>query len=244
MRGLLERAGLAIDATALLFLLDRAIERLPDATAQEVGAASFRRPPYDEELLEDRLASCALTLRDRLQARRDEDPILAGRPASVASRKTMGRRRLAMAEHLAALLRERAARAPLQARSGDLRPIPGDRAEFLGDLSVPDGTLMRPGEVLTKRWGLRNAGSVPWVDRYLIRLGTQESRSTPITAVRVRVADTEPGRAVEASVDVTAPPFAGTYEVHWKMADSSGRLYYPDRYWAGVWFTIVVPGPH
>jgi hypothetical protein len=58
------------------------------------------------------------------------------------------------------------------------------------------------------------------------------------------VADTEPGRAVEASVDVTAPPFAGTYEVHWKMADSSGRLYYPDRYWAGVWFTIVVPGPH
>lgn len=228
----------------VLFLLDRAIEKLPHESVREVARASFRRGQYGQELLEDRLASCAISLRDALQAERRRDPIHAEKTAALLSRKTMGRRRVAMAHQLAPLLRERAVRAPQQEPGGDVRPIPGERAEFVGDLTVPDGSLVRPGEVLVKRWRIRNAGSVPWVDRWLIRLGSLESRSTPITAGRVRVPEAEAGQDVVVEVKITAPPFAGTYEVHWKMADAAGRLFFPNRYWAGVWFTIVVPGPH
>lgn len=40
------------------------------------------------------------------------------------------------------------------------RAIPGDASQFVSD-TIPHGSLMRPGEVFTKTWTIRNSGRVP-----------------------------------------------------------------------------------
>ncbi|MFD2419182.1 NBR1-Ig-like domain-containing protein [Amycolatopsis pigmentata] len=58
----------------------------------------------------------------------------------------------------------------LQAQSRDVTPaVPGDDSAFVDDVTVPDGTPVRRGEVFVKTWEIRNGGSVRWTDRYLRR---------------------------------------------------------------------------
>lgn len=243
LSGLLRRAGLPVTGEGLVVLLDRGIGRLSDPLMQEVAKATYRRPPYSAELLEDRLHDCARRLAQQRQAARSDDPVRSARSVVPASYKTMRRRREEMAPQLAPLMRREAERLSGVVEGGPMepRPIPGDRSEFIADRTIPDGTLMRPGESDVKVWEIRNSGTVPWIGRYLIRLGSAHG---PVTPERVPIPDTQPGEKVRISVEVEAPPVAGTYEVHWKMADEHGRLFFPDRYWAGVYLTIVVPGPH
>lgn len=242
---LLRQAGLEASSVELVYLLDRGIERLP-AEQQEVAKAAFRRPPYGAEILEDRLSDAARRSATQRTAELRADPARSSATAPVRSLKTMLRRRAEAETQLAKVLITAAARLSAAAPGGpdEPRPVPGDRSEFVADRTLPDGSLMRPGETAEKVWEIRNAGTVPWTGRYLVRIGATASRSAPITPELVRIPNALPGESVRLTVPVEAPPFAGTYEVHWKMADGTGRLYFPDRYWAGVWFTIIVPGPH
>lgn len=41
-----------------------------------------------------------------------------------------------------------------------------DDAVFLSDLTIPDGTLVQPGQVLDKRWSVRNSGTCDWGPGY------------------------------------------------------------------------------
>lgn len=41
---------------------------------------------------------------------------------------------------------------------------------FLEDLTIPDGTLVRPGEALDKRWLVQNNGTCNWNERYRLKL--------------------------------------------------------------------------
>lgn len=245
IRELLAQANRADTIDSLLLFTDRALLRLEEPDLQHVARASLRRAPYTDEFLEERLTTCAdLMARQRQEARRQ-----AGRVGDVPpySLKTMFRRRDRMVDLLAPLLREETQQPDNQPKGGTApkkRPIAGDKSEFVADISIPDGTLVPPGEVIEKRWELRNAGSVPWRGRYLSRLGASEGYSIPQTAPRVQIADTGPGENVVISVQVCAPDRPGTYVVHWKMADAFGRQYFPDRYWGGIWFTITVPGAH
>ncbi|WP_086859117.1 helix-turn-helix domain-containing protein [Amycolatopsis lexingtonensis] len=70
-------------------------------------------------------------------------------------------------------------------------PIAGDESAFVADVTVPDGTVMPPGFRFEKVWRLRNAGTVPWIGRYLRRLGAPGGLGIPSSPVRVRI--TAPG---------------------------------------------------
>ncbi len=41
-----------------------------------------------------------------------------------------------------------------------------DRAQFVADVTVPDGTRYDPGATFTKTWRLRNAGTCTWTTSY------------------------------------------------------------------------------
>lgn len=119
-------------------------------------------------------------------------------------------------------------------------PIAGDKAAFVTDVTIPDGTVMSPGQRFEKVWRLRNSGTVPWVGRYLRRLGAPGGLGIPSSPVQVPIADTMPGETVDISVPLKAHILAGTAEVHWKMVDKDGFEFFPDRYYQGVFMTIVV----
>jgi hypothetical protein len=115
---------------------------------------------------------------------------------------------------------------------------PGDVSEFVADVTVPDGTPVPAGSRFVKTWELRNAGSVGWIGRYLVRSGSFGSPDQCRTPDRVPVPYTAPGEHVRISVDVQAPPAAGHCQVYWKMADSEGHLLLPDA--RAVFFSVRI----
>ncbi|MFI9380033.1 NBR1-Ig-like domain-containing protein [Kutzneria sp. NPDC052558] len=115
--------------------------------------------------------------------------------------------------------------------------IPGDRATFVSDLDVPDGTVVPAGGRIVKTWALRNSGTVPWIGRYLRRaaaFGPDEC----VTPAEAPIPATRPGEAVRVSVDVRLPETPGYHQVYWKMVDSTGRLMLPGQ--RAVFFLLQV----
>lgn len=105
--------------------------------------------------------------------------------------------------------------------------IDGDRSEWVGDVTIPDGTEVLTGTHFVKTWEIRNAGTVPWVDRFLRRDGSFGNPTECETAQQVPIPATRPGEFVRISVDVRAPDTSGYCQVYWKMVDDRGRLLLP-----------------
>jgi hypothetical protein len=125
--------------------------------------------------------------------------------------------------------------------SGVEYPIAGDDSEFVKDVTMPDRMIVSSNRTFVKTWEIRNSGSVPWYDRYLVRQpGTVESGGC-ISDSRVRVPDTAPGRTVQISVQVSTSGAPGRCYVEWKMTDRDGKLVFPAK--RGVWFDITVTNP-
>ena len=119
-------------------------------------------------------------------------------------------------------------------------PNDKDRSEFVGDITVPDGTVLKPGVEFVKVWEIRNTGEVAWRHRYLTRVGAIVGAGLPYSPPRVPIPDTEPGQSIRIAVPMRAQRLPGTAEIHWKMTDENGRLCFPDRYAHGLVVTIVV----
>src|SRR3972149_8813432 len=49
-----------------------------------------------------------------------------------------------------------------------------DQAQFISDLTVPDGTSFSPGAVFTKTWRLMNIGSCTWSESYTLAFFNSE----------------------------------------------------------------------
>lgn len=100
-------------------------------------------------------------------------------------------------------------------------PCPPD-ARFVGDVTVPDGTVVLPGEVLVKVWRMQSSGCVPWPagSRWVLvggaRMGAPEAVAVP---------DTPLGGTTEISVTLIAPEIPGTYTNYWRMQAPDGSFF-------------------
>jgi len=118
-------------------------------------------------------------------------------------------------------------------------PLPGDASAFVADIT-PDGVIMPPGFRFEKIWRIRNSGTVPWTGRWLRRLGPPAGLGIPSSPLQVQIAATMPGQLVDIAVPMRAHNLAGTAEVHWKMVDDDGYEFFPDRYYRGIFTTVIV----
>jgi DNA-binding winged helix-turn-helix (wHTH) protein len=100
----------------------------------------------------------------------------------------------------------------------------GDRSRFIRDVTVPDGSVVAPGEQFEKVWEIQNAGSVPWCNRHFRRTGVCSGpgrlSSEPLTPVPT----TNPGQLCLMRMQLTAPSQPGSYYAEWKMVDKDGNL--------------------
>lgn len=101
--------------------------------------------------------------------------------------------------------------------------IPGDASKFVADVSIPDGTTVRPGEHFTKVWEIANTGTVDWHGRFLRREGTPTDNQSCGTPDEVPIPDTTAGSHVLISAPVVAAAETGSCWVGWKMVDSAGN---------------------
>ncbi|MGW7534587.1 NBR1-Ig-like domain-containing protein [Amycolatopsis sp. NPDC054798] len=117
--------------------------------------------------------------------------------------------------------------------------VPGDNSKFVGDVTVPDGTVIHVGETVQKVWELQNTGSAIWHQRYLQRMDLPPSPGSCRTPDRVLIGDTPPGEHVMVSVPLTASPAPGRCWIGWKMVDANGAEFFTTRRPVYVLVTVV-----
>lgn len=97
-------------------------------------------------------------------------------------------------------------------------------AQFLGDVTIPNGTVVQPGQSFTKTWQVQNTGSCIWINSYSIlnlsggALGAASPSPIPYTA---------PGQSVNLSLNMVAPSQPGYYRSIWQLRATNGALFGP-----------------
>jgi hypothetical protein len=94
-----------------------------------------------------------------------------------------------------------------------------NNAAYIDDATIPDGTVLAPGEVFVKSWILRNTGFCTWKDGYTLTLFEGNSMSGQDTEIGKKIAS---GREAKVSITLTAPDTSGTYTGYWILADDYG----------------------
>ncbi|NWF62692.1 MAG: hypothetical protein HXY38_00125 [Chloroflexi bacterium] len=108
---------------------------------------------------------------------------------------------------------------PTPTKTGTVPPNACDRAQFISDVTVPDGTTFAPGATFNKTWRLKNVGTCTWTN-YSIIFDTGEKMGGPDTALIP--ATVAPGQTVDITLPLTAPTTSGTYRGYWKLKNNTG----------------------
>ncbi|HET9588795.1 MAG TPA: NBR1-Ig-like domain-containing protein, partial [Anaerolineales bacterium] len=85
-----------------------------------------------------------------------------------------------------------------------------DHAQFISDLTAPDGAAYAPGAAFTKTWRLMNIGTCTWSTVYNLVWVGGDSIGAPLS-VKLPV-DVPPGQMVDVSINLTAPAASGHYK--------------------------------
>ncbi len=101
--------------------------------------------------------------------------------------------------------------------------VPCNRAAFVSDVTIPDGTELAQGEAFTKTWRLRNTGSCTWNSSYALVFDSGDSMGGP--ASKSLVGSVAPNQTADISVDLTAPSESGTFKGNWKLRSDGGVLF-------------------
>ncbi|MCX6072272.1 MAG: NBR1-Ig-like domain-containing protein [Chloroflexi bacterium] len=103
-------------------------------------------------------------------------------------------------------------------------PLPCNKAEFVTDVTIPDGEDITIFDTFTKTWRLRNVGTCTWTSEYRVVFDHGDQMlapdSAPITSGTVA-----PGATVDVSVPMEGPGTAGTYKGYWRLRDAGGVLF-------------------
>jgi murein DD-endopeptidase MepM/ murein hydrolase activator NlpD len=102
-------------------------------------------------------------------------------------------------------------------------PPSSDSATFISDITLPDGSVVSPGQALVKTWRMQNTGSTTWGSGYQLVFisGEQMGGST------MNVPTTPPGSTVDLSVNITAPTLPGEYWGNWRLRNPNGTYFGP-----------------
>jgi len=98
-----------------------------------------------------------------------------------------------------------------------------DRARFIADVTIPDGSYLAPGEAFEKIWRLLNAGTCPWTTEYaLVFESGEDFDGDAILPLTVQIV---PGSTVDLAIDLVAPQSDGTYEGNWMLRNDGGTYF-------------------
>lgn len=104
-----------------------------------------------------------------------------------------------------------------------IAPVGCDRAAFVTDVNVPDGTIFAPGAAFSKTWRIKNSGSCTWTKDYKLTYYSGEVMNAQ-TAVNMPFF-VYPGETVDITVNMVAPGAPGDYRSYWILANASGTMF-------------------
>lgn len=103
-------------------------------------------------------------------------------------------------------------------------PLPCNMASFISDVTTPDDTSIAVNTPFTKIWRLKNVGSCTWTSGYQLVFESGDSMGGPASQ-QLTAGTVAPGQTLDISVNLTAPPAAGTYKGNWKIREPGGTTF-------------------
>jgi len=98
------------------------------------------------------------------------------------------------------------------------------QAQFVADVTVPDGSKYDPNAAFKKTWRLKNIGTCTWTKTDVSMIfdsGAQMGGSASVALP----SDVAVGGTVDISVDLKAPATAGRYIGYWKFKSAQGTIF-------------------
>jgi hypothetical protein len=115
-----------------------------------------------------------------------------------------------------------------------------DSATFLSDVTLPDGSVVSPGQALVKTWRVRNSGTSTWDGYKLIFLqGDQMGGTSPVNIPTI-----SPNQEVDLSVSLRAPTTTGNKVGYWQIVNRDGVHVPGGRLWVNINVVSSTSGDH
>lgn len=93
-----------------------------------------------------------------------------------------------------------------------------DKAVYVSDVTIPDGTIVKPGSTIVKIWSVKNTGTTTWKTAY--QLAYVDGLKDAKEALNIHLAnEVKPALSVQVSVTFTAPNEPGTYYSYWRLTN-------------------------
>ena len=90
---------------------------------------------------------------------------------------------------------------------------------FLEDVTVPDGSVLTPGESFVKQWRVKNDSDCDWDSSYTIKLVSGDALGAP---TETTLYPARAGAEIVIEMDLVAPEEAGQYHTVWQAFDPDG----------------------
>jgi hypothetical protein len=97
---------------------------------------------------------------------------------------------------------------------------------FEGDVTIPDGTILKPGQDFQKVWAIRNTGTCTWDEGYTLVFIAGDDAIDPYNFQFKKTSDfVSPGEGINLGINLTAPLKEGDYAGHWRMRNDQGSYF-------------------
>jgi len=97
-----------------------------------------------------------------------------------------------------------------------------NNSSYVSDVTVPDGTVMAPGQTFPKTWLVRNSGTCTWLATFKLGFGYGNPMGGQATPIGKEV---KPGDQIEVTVNLIAPAAAGDASGVWRLMDDKGAFF-------------------
>lgn len=98
-----------------------------------------------------------------------------------------------------------------------------DDADFVADVTIPDGSTLAKNEAFTKTWRLKNTGTCSWTPSYAIVYKSGDKMDGPTS--QALTGNINPGQTVDLSINLKAPSSNGTYKGWWGLRNAAGVVF-------------------
>ena len=93
-------------------------------------------------------------------------------------------------------------------------------AQFITDVTIPDGTVMAPNQAFNKKWRIKNDGTCTWTGFSMV-FDSGDAMGGPATKA---ISTLSPGQEIDLDVDLKAPATPGSYRGYWRINTNAGVL--------------------
>jgi hypothetical protein len=124
-------------------------------------------------------------------------------------------------------------------------PVPVSRcdaAQFVGDVTYPDGSLVSRNNTFVKIWRIKNIGTCSWVTSYALVFTGGDAMSGPSAVALTK--NVNPGESIEMPITFISPNTDGNYRGYWKLRNTANVLFgIGAQADTAFWVDIKVTGP-